>query len=441
MKTNHILPVGLLAIGSIALLSNSFESNPTVLYERAETIAVTPEPGCVFMTLMGEQSSKNHFIFKTPQKVVAAADKGLKWIEKAQQKNGGWGAGLSSRQNNFDPHSVKTDPATTSMVAMALLRNGNSLEEGTYSSQLSNAVEYLLKSVESAPKNSLNITTETSTQIQVKLGANIDVVMTAQFLSNLSNSLPDNHNLKDRVMKCLNICVEKIQKGQNSNGSSKGGSWAGVLQSSFATNALESAQYNGAAVDTVVLEKARKNQTDNYDPTSGSVNTSAGAGIMLYSVSGSVRASAKDAREVKERVKKAKEEGAIPANAVVSPTTLQEIGYDTDEAIKMNTSYNVYNSARDKAQQSDVVSGFGNNGGEEFLSFLQTGESMVVANDDAWTKWFDDVSGRLLSIQNNDGSWQGHHCITSPVFCTATCLMILSVENDLEALQNQGSQN
>jgi hypothetical protein len=39
-----------------------------------------------------------------------------------------------------------------------------------------------------------------------------------------------------------------------------------------------------------------------------------------------------------------------------------------------------------------------------------------------------------LSIQEKNGNWQGHHCITSPVFCTATCLLILSVNNDVKSL-------
>ncbi|MBC8883544.1 hypothetical protein H9X57_09545 [Flavobacterium piscinae] len=84
--------------------------------------------------------------------------------------------------------------------------------------------------------------------------------------------------------------------------------------------------------------------------------------------------------------------------------------------------------------REDVLNGFGNNGGEEFLSFLQTGESMVVNHDDDWKKWYDNI-GRMMQIQNPDGSWNGHHCITSPSFCTATCLMILSIENDIQNLQ------
>ena len=61
----------------------------------------------------------------------------------------------------------------------------------------------------------------------------------------------------------------------------------------------------------------------------------------------------------------------------------------------------------DEAQREDVMSGFGNNGGEEFLSYLQTGESMIINKDQSWQNWYENMSGRLLKIQNNDGSWQG----------------------------------
>ena len=61
------------------------------------------------------------------------------------------------------------------------------------------------------------------------------------------------------------------------------------------------------------------------------------------------------------------------------------------------------------------------------MSFLQTGEAMKNAEDNNWNNWYSSIKGRLLEIQNNDGSWNGHHCITSPVFCTATCLLILGM--------------
>ena len=73
------------------------------------------------------------------------------------------------------------------------------------------------------------------------------------------------------------------------------------------------------------------------------------------------------------------------------------------------------------------------------MSYLQTGESLIINKDQSWRNWYDATTARLLGIQNDDGSWNGHHCITSPVFCTATALLILSVNNDINALVAQGA--
>jgi hypothetical protein len=164
-----------------------------------------------------------------------------------------------------------------------------------------------------------------------------------------------------------------------------------------------------------------------------------GAGVVLYSVSGSSRASAKEARRVREEMEKAKHDGRLPASAPVTAENLEKIGFQPSESRGFVTSYEVYESAKVQAQRDEVMDGFGSNGGEEFLSYLQTGEGMVISKDTQWTKWYDNISGRLLKIQNEDGSWNGHHCITSPVFCTATCLLILSVNNDVDRLAKLGS--
>ena len=413
-------------------------------FRRAEPakkrIAFTPPKGCVFRTVMGEESSRDYFIYKTPERVQRALDLGLDWIIEAQHANGGWGAGTHQRQDITNPHAVETDPATTAMVAMAMLRNGSTLSHGRYSDNLRRALNHLLEAVESSPVGSSNITAQTGTQIQIKLGSNIDVILASQFLSNIQPELRDEPELLARVKRCQDICIRKIQGAQDANGSIAGSGWAGVLQSSFATNALESAEANGAHVDKKALERAREFQKNNYNTKTGDVDTGLGAGVVLYSVTGSVRASAKEARKVEEEITKAKREGKLAAQAAPSVENLRKIGFESDEAMRYATAYEVYQSAKVEAQRDDVMSGFGNNGGEEFLSYLQTGESMIINKDDGWQQWFDNMSGRLLKIQNENGSWQGHHCITSPVFCTATCLLILSVNNDIESLTELGGK-
>lgn len=428
--------VALFAAAIITLLAFS--------YRRAEPvrkkIPFVPPKGCVFRTIMGEESSNEHAVYKTPEHVQRAVDHGLSWIIEAQHPNGGWGAGMHRHQNIRDPHAVATDPATTAMVAMAMLRSGTNLTSGTYSSNLRRALYHLLEAVESSPQGSANITNQTGTQIQTKLGSNIDVILTSQFLSNILPHLDHDAALKSRVKRSQDVCVAKIQSAQTGNGSISGSGWAGVLQSSFATNALEAAEANGANVNKAALQRAREFQKKNYNSKTGDVNTDMGAGIVLYSVTGSVRASAKEARKVEEEMMEAKRQGKLSKSAAPTAENLEKIGFEKDDALQYATAYEVYQSAKVEAQREDVMSGFGNNGGEEFLSYLQTGESMIINKDQSWQNWYDNMSGRLLKIQNQDGSWQGHHCITSPVFCTATCLLILAVNNDVQTLTELGGK-
>jgi hypothetical protein len=437
MKTWRFPLLALMIIaGAVILLAFTFRRASSV----KKKIPFVPPTGCVFRTIMGEESSDHYSAYKTPENVQRAVDRGLDWIIEAQNSNGGWGAGTHQRQDITDPHAVQADPATTAMVAMAMLRSGTTLSGGQYSTHLQKALGFLLKAVETSEADNQNITDLTGTQIQIKLGNNIDVILTSQFLSNIQKYADGDPSLKARIKRCQNICVGKIERAQDANGSTAGSGWAGVLQSSFATNALEAAEANGIAVDKKALGRAREFQKNNYNSKTGDVNTDLGAGVVLYSVTGSVRASAKEARKVEEEVAKAKLDGRLPAKAAPSAANLEKIGFEKDDALQYATAYEVYQSAKVEAQRDDVMSGFGNNGGEEFLSYLQTGESMIINKDNTWQNWYDNMSGRLLKIQNNDGSWQGHHCISSPVFCTATCLLILAVNNDVEHLIELGGK-
>lgn len=449
MRKSLFIPFALFAATSAVVVLVSFrQAGASVDAPRCHVPAGDPtltakvkEPakGCVFKTVYEGEGLDPSFVLQTPENVVKSEQRGLEWLIKAQANDGGFGCGSHARQDIVDPHAVSTDPATTAMVGMALLRMGNSPDKGQQAQQLKRATEYLLAQVENAPKGAVNVTQLTGTQIQSKLGANIDVALTAQFLSNLIAKIGEDHALFLRSKRALNTCVSMIQRSQNADGSVQGDGWAGVLQSSFAASALESAKSVGAEVNDESLDLARDYQKANFDANTGSMATDRAAGVTLYAVSSSTRNSAAQAREVNERVERAKKEGKVAKDAEVDSKTLEEVGYTPAEAEKMNTAWNVYNAAKTQAQADNVVSGFGNNGGEEFLSFLQTGESLVIAKDNSWKNWYGQTTGRLVEIQNQDGSWNGHHCITSPVFCTATSLLILSVNNDIEHLLAQGA--
>jgi hypothetical protein len=389
---------------------------------------------CVYKTIFGEEKSDSFAHFKTPESTKSSVKSALKWLAAAQNSDGGWGAGSHYNQQQFDPHAVKSDPASTAISCMAIMRSGSSFTQGEFQNQLQKGLNYLLAKVENANENSANITDQQSTQPQMKLGANIDVVLSSQFLTNALDYAPHDQQLYSRIKKAAAKCVRMIEHNQQADGSQRGDGWAGVLQSSFANNALESAKEKGIAVNTKKLEESRNYQKQNYDAKTGSAKTERAAGVMLYSVSGSVRASAPEAKIAQEKIAEAKRNGTLKASESISAESLRKAGMNESDAMKYAAAYEINQSAKQKAQQQDVMQGFGNNGGEEFLSYLQTGESLIIARDNDWKNWYNNVSGKLISTQNNNGSWNGHHCITSPVFCTATCLLILTVQNDIDKL-------
>ncbi|MDX1407096.1 MAG: hypothetical protein R3330_03155, partial [Saprospiraceae bacterium] len=81
-----------------------------------------------------------------------------------------------------------------------------------------------------------------------------------------------------------------------------------------------------------------------------------------------------------------------------------------------------------------------NNGGEEFLSYMMTSESMVQQGPNQWKQWYDRISQNFSAIQNPNGSWSGHHCITSPVFCTAAVILALTADSDPGLVATAGHQ-
>lgn len=389
---------------------------------------------CVFRTFIGMESFDTSRVIINPELVEASIRNGLNWIVQAQHQNGGWGSGSHYKQAIHDPHAIPADPASTALTAMALLRTSEKPFEGKFSHQLKKAADYLLNAVNTAPPQATNITQLTNTQPQTKLGKNIDVILTAQFFSNALHNLGNNPDLKKQMESALEKCIQKIQQGQDQDGGWKDGGWAPVLQSALANNALESARDMGMKVDDKVLERSRDYQKNNYDHKTNATVTDKAAGVLLYSVSSSARASAKEARVAKEKIVKAQKDGKLGKKDTVNVDNLVTAGFTRAEAQKYATAYQIQGAAAERAQDKQVMSGFGSNGGEEFLSYLMTGESLVIGGTNEWKGWYEKMSGRLIQIQNVNGSWNGHHCITSPVFCTATCLLILSIDKDIDFL-------
>jgi len=74
------------------------------------------------------------------------------------------------------------------------------------------------------------------------------------------------------------------------------------------------------------------------------------------------------------------------------------------------------------------VTGFGSIGGEEFFSWLNVSESLHRTGGPEWQKWNSDMKTKLVKLQNEDGTWAGHHCITGRVAVTSAAILLLTAD-------------
>ena len=383
-----------------------------------------------FVTRKKSPTTTTKIKISPPQPIPEFVNKGIEWLVEAQHSSGGWGAGSHANQTNLEPSKVILDPATTAFAGMALMRAGHTPTDGSYRDAVRKTTEFLVDVVERSSADGPRITDITGTQPQAKLGQLVDTTMTTQFLARVVKTLPSNHPLYDGASQALDKCLTKLQSSLQQNGSWGKGGWAPVLQSSLGTTALELAEVAGKAVDSEDLRRARAYQKGNFNATTGKVDASAGAGVALYSFAGAQRATAGEARAARQLVEEAKERGQLGPAADVNVENLRKIGVADDQAHDLAAAQTASQSQILRLDDENLLRGFGNNGGEEFLSYLMTSESLVITGGDAWKQWNQKIIDRLGKIQNPNGSWNGHHCISSPVFCTAAVIQCCTTDRD-----------
>jgi len=322
--------------------------------------------------------------------VTAAVQKGVQWLVSTQGKDGGWGqdGGETSYVRQGERlESNGNDVANTAVAATALLHAGSTPTHGEYQASLLRAVDFILRHVEESPAEGLQITNLNGTQIQRKLGPCIDTFLTSKLLAELDGEM-GNARANARVRQALQKCIAKIQKNQLKDGSwNVAGGWAPILGTSMASHSLYVAKQKGVAVSNDSMAKVQ-----DYTAKS-SQSYAASAGVPLY----------QDAQALEQlsRTEKDRRDNARQIKAMA-----------------------------DKLASPQYVLGFGSFGGEEFFSYLNISDSLHRAGGEEWQKWNSDIKAKLLKLQNEDGTWAGHHCITGRVAVTSAAILVMLVDRE-----------
>jgi hypothetical protein len=381
---------------------------------------------------------------KTPSKndpVTIAVAKGEKWLVSVQGKDGGWGqdGGETSYVRQGESlESTGNDVANTAVAAEVLLHTGNTPTAGPYRESLQRAVRFILAHVDKSPAEGLAVTDMMGTQIQRKLGPYIDTFLTSKLLAELDGQMGEAQaNL--RVRRSLEKCVAKIEKNQLKDGSwNVAGGWAPILGTSLASQSLYAAKAKGLAVAQLAMNRV---ETYAMVTAAPSVRSSAADGPIGPGSGGGVGAGAgggigggivarDSARSFAAGDIAARTELSAVSAGIPLYKRAQEMEQLSRTAADRKKNAAAINAIEKELSDPRFVSGFGSIGGEEFFSYLNISDSLHRAGGEPWHKWNQEMTAKLLTMQNEDGTWAGHHCITGRVAVTGAAILMLMVDRE-----------
>lgn len=415
-----------------------------------------------------------------PKPLSPAVKKGLEYLVKNQQEDGGWNQGggwrtaVSGQGGRIEGKNVEdpSDVGNTCFALLALFRAGNTPAEGQYKENVLKGLKFVLTRVEKADTDSLYVTDVRNTQLQSKIGPYVDTFLVNLVLAEMKGKAGSEEK---RLTAALEKTMNKIVKHQDANGGfANNGGWAPTLSVGIANKSLARAKQNGVQFDNKVFDRAFAQSKGaaagtatmpaagaaggavagkpasgalalggpaparGAAPVAGGFGFGGGfaggmmgmgggdAGVRLYSfgqgagntqdVVNGLRVDGKKAEQILKDAK--------------APKEAKEKAQKTLDTLKKAEKENegVQNQLAATVKNPQFVAGFGSNGGEEFLSFLNISEALVVKGGKDWKDWDAKMTNGLEKAQDKDGSWAGQHCITGKTFCTSAALLVMMAD-------------
>jgi len=365
-----------------------------------------------------------------PRPIGDVVDRGLAWLAAHQLEGGGWGQGdeAPTMGNGMAAMRDKASVADTSMALLAFVRAGNTPNHGRYRDQVDRGLAFVLSEIEASDRESLYVSDVRGTRVQAKIGPYADTFAALLVLSEVRGKMRDGV-ANARLDRALNKVVAKIERNQREDGTWDGQGWAPVLSQALASKGLNRAAQNGIKVADAVLDRVEQQAHAQVDLRSYTFDADAAAGVQLYQGAAASAATRDTAvtKKAKAVEMKARASGAAgkEMKAPDAPTAAEVAAAEASAARSEFAADEVEGALLRNLDDEGFRGGFGNNGGEEFLSYLLISESLVAKGGAEWDKWNTAITALVDGVQNEDGSWTGHHCITGRTFCTAAALLVL----------------
>jgi hypothetical protein len=299
-------------------------------------------------------------------------ERGHHWLISAMRRDGAIGTDIGE----------PPDLGCTAITGLAILAHGDTPFTGPHREELRRLLDYLLTSIERLPTGDDPV--RPGTLVRRKIGRNADLFLCALFLSQALGETPGYEN---DIRLALEKLVSIICHTQGRDGTWGNESWAPVLGTVLGWESLRAASSCGLTVDASAqlagdaLIKHLKTEANKDADWMHNFYKSASSVRVLYSL-----------------------------NYRDDPIFIDCV----NKILKV-----VHSDNRPFVQA----------GGEEYLAFFLVTECLLQLQESQWQSWYPTVRDKLMSTQNTDGSWSGHHCIKGRTFCTAAALLTLQAPN------------
>ncbi|HWU87532.1 MAG TPA: hypothetical protein VN253_09670, partial [Kofleriaceae bacterium] len=343
----------------------------------------------------------------TPKTLSKTVERGLTWLASAQLEGGGWGQGdEAARLRPNEPKVGIANVADSSMALLAFLRSGSTAASGPFKAVVDRGLGYVISQIEESDSDSLYVSSVRGTRVQMKIGQYVDTFAALMVLTEAKGKMKDPAG-NARLDAALKKVVRKVEKNQRDNGSWDDKGWAPVLSQALAAKGMNRAAQGGAQVSKQVLMRIEE------QAKRGQMSATGSAGVGLYgeaAASANIRddAETKKAKASSLKQKAAKSTPSPMSQSPDAPSKAEIAAADAEASAATKDAVDKERALVARLQDASFIQGFGNNGGEEFLSYLLISETLVQSGGQEWARWDGAITQLVDKVQNEDGSWTGH---------------------------------